>query len=137
MAPRALWCAASGACRGRALLSMRGRLQTRGARQKGGKARITEGPHRRGHIKRAHLGRGGGLVGHHTCVRAADFNGIATVLRSIHVEGEERTAEGEHEDEAPDKMPREIAKLLETGAQRFLFLARFEFGHAVHLTTLR
>ncbi len=91
---------------------MRGRLQTRGAHQKGDQARIAEGFHRRGHIKRAHLGRGGGLVGHHTCVRAADFNGIATVLRRVHVEGEQRTAERDGEDQAPDKMPRKIAALL-------------------------
>ena len=91
---------------------MWGRLQTRGARQKGDHARIAEGSHRRAHIERAHLGRGGGLVGHHTCVRAADFNGIATVLRRVHVEGEQRTAERDGEDQAPDKMPRKIAALL-------------------------
>ena len=52
---------------------------------------------------------------------------IATVRISIHVEGEERTAEGDREDKAPDKMPHIIAPLLELRT----------FRHAIHLSTLR
>ena len=52
---------------------------------------------------------------------------IATVRISIHVEGEERTAEGNREDKEPDKMPHIIAPLLELRT----------FRHAIHLSTLR
>ena len=52
---------------------------------------------------------------------------IATVRISIHVEGEERTAEGDREDKEPDKMPHIIAPLLELRL----------FRHAIHLSTLR